>query len=88
MSSKVNKLVEYMVLPPLDTELEFSYLKRINTIFLLSLTAHLPIFSFYSRSSYCHVRQQYNFGVMSFSQVLVYIDEIHTRHVVLDYLKI
>ena len=46
MSSKLNKLVEYMVLPPLDTELEFSYVKRINTIFLLSLTAHLPIFSF------------------------------------------
>ena len=44
MSSIYTKLFKFLVMPPLDTEMELSYLKRINLISLVALTAHLPVF--------------------------------------------
>ena len=46
MSFNRKKLVDFLVLPPLNTEKERSYLKRINTISLVLLTTHLPLFGF------------------------------------------
>ena len=44
MSFNRKTLVDFLVLPPLNTEKERSYLKRINTITLVLLTIHLPLF--------------------------------------------